>query len=121
MSEKNKLDYVNLDRFHIEMIRKEQRTQKLHTEFSINPHRKLHILPDKPMSRKPPEVIAENSGFIEALHKAQLEPVKKYPMPVTESHEIGWISTPLIPETRHFQRICTDVTKHEEHARRLGN
>ncbi|XP_072245173.1 cilia- and flagella-associated protein 144 [Leuresthes tenuis] len=123
MAEKVQLDYVRQDRFHIDMIRKEQRLQRLHTEFSINPYRKLHILPDKPMSRKPPEVIADSSGFIEVLHRAKLEPIKKYPMPLTESQEIGWMSTPLIQSMSHdkrlnFQRISTDVTKHAEYARR---
>ncbi|XP_061540838.1 protein FAM183A [Phycodurus eques] len=103
----------------VEMIRKEQRQQRLRTEFNINPHRKLHILPDKPMCRKPQEVIPENSDFIEAFHKARQEPTKKYAMPLTESQEIGWVSTALIPTNRsdnrlNFFRHSSDITKHQE-------
>ncbi|XP_057696090.1 protein FAM183A [Corythoichthys intestinalis] len=112
-------DLVHQNAIQVEMIRKEQRQQRLHTEFSINPHRKLHILPDKPMCRKPQEVIPENSDFIEAFHKARQEPTKKYPMPMTESQEIGWVSTALIQTNRNdnrlnFFRHSSDITKHQE-------
>ncbi|XP_034386272.1 protein FAM183A [Cyclopterus lumpus] len=125
MAGKEKLDVVHQNAIHVETIRKEQRQQKLHTKFSINPHRKLHILTDKPMSRKPTEVIAENSDFTKAFHKAHLEPKKKHAMPQTESQEIGWVSTPLIPSNRNdrrlnFYRISTDVTKYKEAALRAN-
>ncbi|XP_061831665.1 cilia- and flagella-associated protein 144 isoform X1 [Nerophis lumbriciformis] len=112
-------DLVHQNAIHVEMIRKEQRQQRLHTEFSINPHRRLHIIPDKPMSRKPKEVISENSDFIEAFHKARQEPTKKYSMPLTESQEIGWVSKPLIPTNRNddrlnFYRRSSDISKHQE-------
>ncbi|XP_029284749.1 cilia- and flagella-associated protein 144 [Cottoperca gobio] len=126
MAGKVKMDLVHQNAIHVETIRKEQRHQKLHTEFSINPHRKLHFLTDKPMSRKTTEVIAENSDFIKAFHKARQEPTKKYAMPQTESHEIGWVSTPLIPSTRidkryNFFRFSTDITRHKESALRSSN
>uniref|UniRef100_A0A3B4WC88 Cilia and flagella associated protein 144 n=1 Tax=Seriola lalandi dorsalis TaxID=1841481 RepID=A0A3B4WC88_SERLL len=105
-----KHDFVHQNAIHVETIRKEQRHQKLHTEFSINPHRKLHVLPDKPLCRKPPEVIAENSDFIEAFHKARQEPTKKYTMPLTESQEIGWMSTPLVRKTC-FDSFLKQITK----------
>ncbi|XP_039985758.1 protein FAM183A [Xiphias gladius] len=126
MAGNDKQDLVHQNAIHVETIRKEQRHRKLHTEFSINPHRKLHVLPDKPMSRKSTEVIAENSGFIEAFHKARQEPTRKYPVPLTESQEIGWVSAPLIPLSRNderfnFYRFSTDVTKHKESALRSSN
>ncbi|XP_029683605.1 cilia- and flagella-associated protein 144 isoform X2 [Takifugu rubripes] len=96
MSGNNKMDLIQQNAIHVETIRKWQKHQKLHTEFSINPHRKLHILPDKPMSRKPAEVVTENSDFIKAFHKAREEPTKKYTAPQTESQEVGWISAPLL-------------------------
>uniref|UniRef100_A0A8D0AL67 Uncharacterized protein n=1 Tax=Sander lucioperca TaxID=283035 RepID=A0A8D0AL67_SANLU len=40
MAGKEKLDLVHQNAIHVETILKEQRQQKLHTEFSINPHRK---------------------------------------------------------------------------------
>ncbi|XP_022052956.1 protein FAM183A isoform X1 [Acanthochromis polyacanthus] len=126
MAGKQKLDLVHQNQIHVETIKKEQRLQKLHTEFSINPYRKLHILPDKPMSRKPTEVIEENLDFLKAFHKAREEPTKKYSKPLTESQEIGWMSTALIPSNRrdtrcNFYRFRTDVTKHQEFAQKASN
>uniref|UniRef100_A0A3Q3VLD0 Uncharacterized protein n=1 Tax=Mola mola TaxID=94237 RepID=A0A3Q3VLD0_MOLML len=101
MAGKDRLDFVHQNAIHVETIRKAQRHQKLHTEFSINPHRK----PD----------------FIKAFHKARQEPTKKYAVPQTESQEIGWISTPLVVTDRsdrrlNFYRFSSDVTIHTEHA-----
>ncbi|XP_053178783.1 protein FAM183A [Scomber japonicus] len=126
MAGREKIDVVHQNAIHIETIRKEQRHQKLHTEFSINPFRKLNVLPDKPMSRKPSEMIAENLDFINAFHEARQEPTKKYTMPMTESQEIGWVSTALVPSTRHdkrfnYYRYSTDVTKHKESALRASS
>ncbi|XP_045906450.1 protein FAM183A [Micropterus dolomieu] len=126
MAANEKRDLVHQNAIHVETIRKEQRHQKLHTEFSINPYRKLHVLPDKPMSRKPTEVIADNTDFIEAFHKARQEPTKKYKMPQTENQEIGWVSTPLIPSNRsdkrfNFYRVISDITGHKESALRSSN
>ncbi|XP_062252042.1 protein FAM183A [Platichthys flesus] len=121
-----KLTPVQLNAIYLEKIGKEQRHQRLHTEFSINPHKRLHVLTDKPMSRKPTELIEEDSAFIEAFHKARLEPTKKYSMPLTESQEIGWVSDPLIPsncqdQRFNFHRASTDVTRHTESALRKYN
>ncbi|XP_041863042.1 protein FAM183A [Melanotaenia boesemani] len=121
MTEREKVNFVHQDKIHIEMIKKEERLLKLHTEFSINPFRKLHIMADKPMSKKPLEMIAETADFREAFHKAHMEPTKKYPVPLTESQEIGWFSTLLTPLSHHdngfnFHRITTDVTFHGKHA-----
>ncbi|XP_030583269.1 cilia- and flagella-associated protein 144 [Archocentrus centrarchus] len=126
MADKDKLDLVHQDAIHTERVQKEQRHQKLHTEFSINPYRKLHILPDKPMCRRPTEVIPEHADFIKAFHKAHEVPTKKYSVPLTESQEIGWVSTPLVPEARcdtryNFFRFMTDVTKHQEFAQQTKN
>ncbi|XP_031139827.1 protein FAM183A [Sander lucioperca] len=126
MAGKEKLDLVHQNAIHVETILKEQRQQKLHTEFSINPHRKLHVLSDKPMSRKPKEDVAESSEFIEAFHRARQEPTKKYAVPQTESQEIGWVATPLIPSNRNdkrfnFYRFSSDVTKHKESALRSSH
>ncbi|XP_047444080.1 protein FAM183A [Mugil cephalus] len=126
MADREKVDLVHQSAIHAETIRKEQRLQKLHTEFSINPFRKLHVLPDKPLCSKPREEIPVDSEFIKAFHKAREEPTKKYPAPLTESQEIGWLSTQLVPSnTRdprfNFFRYTTDVTKHKEFAQRASN
>ncbi|KAK9519613.1 hypothetical protein VZT92_022329 [Zoarces viviparus] len=121
MAGKEKPNMVHQNAIHVETIRKEQTHQKLHTEFGINPYRKFHVPADNPMSRmsrKPTEAIADNSAFIEAFHKAKLEPNKKYSMPQTTSQEIGWLSTPLIPSNLYdkrlnFHRRSTAITKQE--------
>lgn len=40
MAGKDRLDFVHQNAILVETIRKSQKYQKLHTEFSINPHRK---------------------------------------------------------------------------------
>uniref|UniRef100_A0A3P9HBW4 Family with sequence similarity 183 member A n=2 Tax=Oryzias latipes TaxID=8090 RepID=A0A3P9HBW4_ORYLA len=100
MAEKEKPSVVAQDAIHIERIKKEEKLLKQHTKFHINPFRKLHILPDKPMSRRPPEEVSENSDFIKELHRAYLVPKKKYSTPQTESQEIGWESSPLVNKTK---------------------
>nr|XP_020458464.1 protein FAM183A [Monopterus albus] len=126
MTGKQTRDFIQQNAIHVEMIRKEQRHHRLHTEFSINPHRKLHVLADKPMSRNSEEVIEENSDFIKAFHNARQEPTKKYTSPVTESQELGWLSASLIPSNRddrrfNFYRCSTDITKYKESALRSSN
>ncbi|XP_033821603.1 protein FAM183A [Periophthalmus magnuspinnatus] len=118
-------DLVQQNAIHIETVKKERRHHRLVTEFSLNPRVKLHVLPDKPMSRKPAEVVTEDADFIRAFHKAREEPTKKYSTPQTESQEIGWVSTPLTIADRsdrrfNFNRLSTDVTKHKELALRKG-
>ncbi|XP_068175536.1 cilia- and flagella-associated protein 144 isoform X2 [Antennarius striatus] len=126
MAGNKQLDLVHQNAIHVEMIRKEQRYQKLHTEFSINPHRKLHILADKPMASVVWNKISSfPANFIDAFHEGRQEPTKKYKTPQTESQEVGWISTPLIPSNRsdsrlNFNRISSDVTKHQESALQRG-
>lgn len=36
------------------------------------------------------------AAFLEAYRRARLEPNKKYPLPLTESQEIGWFSNELV-------------------------
>ncbi|XP_053271494.1 protein FAM183A [Pleuronectes platessa] len=96
---------VHQDAIHQETIRKEQRHQMLYTKFTINPLKKLHVLSDKPTVSKPKETIEKSSELIEAFHFARQVPSKKYPEPVTESHEIGWSTEPLIPSDRFDRRF----------------
>uniref|UniRef100_UPI0037E7775C cilia- and flagella-associated protein 144 n=1 Tax=Semicossyphus pulcher TaxID=241346 RepID=UPI0037E7775C len=126
MAGNDKRDMVHQSAILVETIKKEQRHMKLHTEFGINPYRKLHFLPDKPLCRKPPEVLTDNTDYMEAFHKARQVPTKKYSMPQTESQEIGWWSAPLVPSKRddrrfNFNRVGTDITKHKESALRSSN
>lgn len=42
------------------------------------------------------------AAFLRIIHGAHLEPTKKYTHPMTESQEIGWISSPLVKQQYLF-------------------
>ena len=48
-----------------------------------------------------------------SLLDARKAPVDKYPYPLTEAQEIGWVSRPLIPQKAefNFSLVTSDVTK----------
>ncbi|CAL8349431.1 cilia- and flagella-associated protein 144 [Gadus morhua] len=122
--EKTPLDVVHQNAIHVETIQKEQRTQKLYTEFNINPYKKLHVLTDKPTVGGEEMEAVEDHSFIQAHHHAWLEPTRKYPHPQTESQEIGWFSKPLIISDRSDRRLSfprqnTEITKYMDAAWRL--
>uniref|UniRef100_A0A4W5MU54 Cilia and flagella associated protein 144 n=1 Tax=Hucho hucho TaxID=62062 RepID=A0A4W5MU54_9TELE len=119
--ENDPADIVNQNAIHIETIKKENRSQKVYTLFSINPYKRLHILTNKPMTvleKKP------KPAFLRTIHMACLEPTKKYTHPQTESQEIGWISRPLIVSDRSDRRVNwsrqnSEITKYMDAAWRL--
>ncbi|KAI4883342.1 hypothetical protein NFI96_011190 [Prochilodus magdalenae] len=122
--EKEPVDIVHQNAIHVETILKERRSQKLYTKFSINPFKKLHVLTDNPMSRTTHEEAKEDPAFLKIIHGACSEPTKKYTHPMTESQEIGWISTPLIASDRtdrrlNFPRQNSEITKYMDAAWRL--
>ncbi|XP_060774453.1 protein FAM183A [Neoarius graeffei] len=122
--QKEPVDIVHQNAIRVETILKEQQCQKLYTEFTINPFKKLHVLPDKPMGRKMHEEVDEDPAFLKLIHGAYSEPTKKYTRPMTESQEIGWISTPLITSDRtdrrlNFPRQNSEITKYMDAAWRL--
>ncbi|CAJ1061072.1 protein FAM183A [Xyrichtys novacula] len=118
MAEKKKEtpNMVHENTIFIETVKKELRHLKLQTEVSFNPYRKVHLLPDKPMARKQPEILVDTTEYIEAYRRIHQEPSKKYPEPLTESQKIGWWASQLTPQKRsdrlYFPRVCTDVTRH---------
>ncbi|XP_023650150.1 cilia- and flagella-associated protein 144 [Paramormyrops kingsleyae] len=118
------VDAVHQNAIRVETIRKELRCQKLYTEFRINPYTKFHPLTDKPMGRKTDNDEEGDRAFLEVIHRGQMEPRKKYTQPMTESQEIGWISTPLIISDRsdrrlNFPRQQSEITKFMDAAWRL--
>ncbi|MEE6495080.1 hypothetical protein FKM82_001946 [Ascaphus truei] len=122
--EKAPRDEVMLNALHRETIRKEQVSQKLVTEYRINPYHKVHALTGKPMSWHDNQNEAADENFLKIIHHAALEPTKKYTEPQTTSQEIGWITTPLINIDRtdrrlHFPRQNTEITTYMETAWRL--
>ncbi|XP_010870653.1 protein FAM183A [Esox lucius] len=122
-SKKDPVDIVHQNAIHVETIKKENRSQKLYTNFSINPFKTLHVFTDKPTTGYTHDNV-EDPAFIKALHDARLEPTKKYAYPQTESQEIGWISTPLIVSDRSDRRVNwprqnSEITKYMDAAWRL--
>ncbi|XP_066522333.1 protein FAM183A isoform X1 [Hoplias malabaricus] len=108
--EKEPVDVVHQTAIHVETIMKERRSQKLYTTFSINPFKKLHVLADNPMARTTQEQAEEDPTFLNIIHGARIEPTKKYTHPMTESQEIGWISTPLTRCYSSKRGKCISIT-----------
>uniref|UniRef100_A0A674DVR0 Cilia and flagella associated protein 144 n=1 Tax=Salmo trutta TaxID=8032 RepID=A0A674DVR0_SALTR len=106
--EKDPADIVNQNAIHIETIKKENRSQKVFTLFSvwINVNEEFHD---------------EQPLFLIFFH---FSPTKKYTHPQTESQEIGWISRPLIVPDRSDRRLNwsrqnSEITKYMDAAWRL--
>ncbi|XP_061859758.1 cilia- and flagella-associated protein 144-like [Colius striatus] len=114
--EKEPLDAVRLDRLLCERVRKELQCQTLHTRFDVNPLRRVHTIARKPMSWHDAVEEPADDKFLNLIHHAALEPTKKYSEPQTESQEVGWNTTPLVPVDRtdrrlHFPHRRTEITK----------
>ncbi|XP_011428758.1 protein FAM183B-like [Crassostrea angulata] len=122
--EKDPLNFVHQNAILCETITKEQRHQKLYTNYSVNPFKKIHVITGKPNSRHDTEEGEEDSHFKNVIKRANQEPVKKYVYPQTESQEIGWITKPLIDSDRsdrrlNFYRQNTPITKYMDAAWRV--
>ncbi|KAG8547785.1 hypothetical protein GDO81_027499 [Engystomops pustulosus] len=131
--EKPPRDEVSLNAIHRETIRKENRSQKLVTEYSINPHRKsnvscshlcVHAVTGKPMAWHENQAESADENFLTIIHHTALEPTKKYTEPQTTSQEIGWMTQPLISVDRTDRRLNhhrhkTEITTYMEAAWRM--
>ncbi|XP_077306788.1 cilia- and flagella-associated protein 144 [Lithobates pipiens] len=114
-------DEVTQNAIHRETIRKENRCQRLVTEFTINPFHQIHAVTGKPMARHDNQNEVADANFLKIFHHNALEPTKKYTEPQTTSQEIGWITQPLISIDRtdrrlHHQRQKTEITTYMEAA-----
>ncbi|XP_066453988.1 cilia- and flagella-associated protein 144 [Eleutherodactylus coqui] len=117
-------DEVSLNAIHRETIRKERRSQRLVTEYRINPQHRVHAVTGKPMAWHDNQEEAADESFLNIIHHAALEPTKKYSEPQTTSQEIGWMTRPLISmdwTDRRLQhhRQKTEITAYMETAQRL--
>ncbi|KAK1340087.1 hypothetical protein QTO34_018651 [Cnephaeus nilssonii] len=103
--EKVMLDEVRQNQILRELFLKELRTQKLYTEYHVNPLRK--------------------DRFLKLIHHAAQGPRKKYPETQTESQEYGWFSEPLVNPERddarlnHF-KVYNDITLYKAKMWSLG-
>ncbi|XP_074859278.1 cilia- and flagella-associated protein 144 isoform X2 [Carettochelys insculpta] len=98
-------DLVHQNQIFCETVRKELRCQKLHTEYGVNPLKRVHTITRKPMS------------WHDNIEEPADEPTKKYTEPQTENQEVGWNTTPLISVDRTDRRLCfpsrnTEITKY---------
>ena len=120
--EKDPLNFVHQNAILCETIHKQNRHQKLYTEYSINPFKKMYTVTGKVNSRYDNEGEGqEDPHFREVIKRANEEPVKKYIVPQTEAQEIGWINKLLIETDKsdrrlNFPRENTAITKYMDAA-----
>uniref|UniRef100_A0A8C0QF79 Family with sequence similarity 183 member A n=2 Tax=Canis lupus familiaris TaxID=9615 RepID=A0A8C0QF79_CANLF len=118
-------DEVHQNQILREVYLKELRTQKLSTEYHVNPLRKIHTITRKPMSWHENLEEPADARFLNLIHHAAQGPRKKYPDTQTESQEIGWDSEPLVSPERddrrlnHF-RVHSDITLYKAKVWSLG-
>ncbi|KAK0064923.1 cilia- and flagella-associated protein 144-like [Biomphalaria glabrata] len=120
-TEKEPVNAVHQNSILCETIAKENRCQKIYTNYGINPFRKIHVIAGKPNSQHDTAEGEEDVHFQDIIRRAHQEPVKKYPFPQTESQEYGWISHPLIEHDRtdrrlNFYRHNSSITKYMDKA-----
>ncbi|XP_059156524.1 cilia- and flagella-associated protein 144-like [Physella acuta] len=120
-AEKEPVNPVHQNSILCETIAKENRCQKLYTNYGINPFRKIHVIAGKPNSMHDTAEGEEDDHFRQVIKRANQEPVKKYAFPQTESQEYGWISRPLIEHEKsdrrlNFHRHCSSITKYMDKA-----
>ncbi|KAM7098478.1 cilia- and flagella-associated protein 144 isoform 2-T2 [Molossus nigricans] len=123
--EKEMPDEVHQNQILRELYLKELRTQKLYTQYHVNPLRKVHTITRKPMSWHDNLEEPADDKFLNLIHHAAQGPRKKYPETQTESQEIGWYSEPLVNPERddyrlnHF-RVYNDITLYKAKMWSLG-
>ncbi|CAF0891061.1 unnamed protein product [Didymodactylos carnosus] len=103
---------VHQEAILVETIKKELRQQKLFTNYSVNPFKKSEALTPKP-NVYPDENEGEDSSFIDIIHRANLEPEKKYSQPQTTAQEVGWYHEPLLKINRSDARLNFPMIRSE--------
>ncbi|GFO41508.1 protein fam183a-like [Plakobranchus ocellatus] len=119
--EKDPVNFVHQNSILCETITKENRCQKIFTNYGINPFKKIHVLAGKPNSTHDTAEGEEDSHFLKVIERANQEPVKKYSFPQTEAQEYGWISRPLVEHDVGDKRLCfhrqnSSITKYMDAA-----
>ncbi|XP_012504393.1 PREDICTED: protein FAM183A [Propithecus coquereli] len=103
--EKGVTDEVHQNEILRELYLKELRTQKLYTQYHVNPLRKVHTITRKPMSWHDNLEEPADARFLNLIHHAIQGPKMKYPETQTENQEIGWDPEPLVNPERHDHRL----------------
>ncbi|XP_076440623.1 cilia- and flagella-associated protein 144-like [Babylonia areolata] len=112
--EKEPKNMVHQNAILCETVTKENRHQKLYTNYSINPFKEFYVIAGKP--NQAVEDGEEDNHFLQVIKRANQEPVRKYDRPQTEAQEVGWITKPLIQSDRgdtrlNFFRQNSPITK----------
>ena len=103
--DKKEINIVDQNAIWRETIRKENRCQKLYTQYHINPYKPSNqvsgkffykigksekkIFLGKPNSRHDAADGEEDAEFLNIIHKVRVEPRKKYSEPITETQVKG--------------------------------
>lgn len=114
--EKEPTNIVHQSAIFCETVRKEQRHQKLYTNYGLNPYKKVHAVTGKPHSLHDSGDGKEDELFKLTYKRAQQVPQEKCEYPVTEAQEIGWYTAPLVDQQRNDPRLYhpknhSEVTK----------
>ena len=100
--DKKEINIVDQNAIWRETIRKENRCQKLYTQYHINPYKpsnqvsgnffwqnpkvfRLKLFKGKPNSQHDKADGEEDAEFLNIIHKVRVEPRKKYSEPITET------------------------------------
>eukprot|EP00462_Mataza_sp_D1_P002957 CAMPEP_0175102340 /NCGR_PEP_ID=MMETSP0086_2-20121207/8378_1 /TAXON_ID=136419 /ORGANISM="Unknown Unknown, Strain D1" /LENGTH=144 /DNA_ID=CAMNT_0016377131 /DNA_START=25 /DNA_END=459 /DNA_ORIENTATION=- len=117
-----KIDPVSRNAIWREHVKKEERSQVLRLDFTMNP-KTMYGLTDKPNKATwKPKNHGENEHEIadvtRALAEAELPPKQRYHWPQTSSMEIGWMTDPLLEREKGDQWthgiVSCDITKYAE-------
>ncbi|XP_066915244.1 cilia- and flagella-associated protein 144-like [Clytia hemisphaerica] len=110
------VNYVHQTAINLETIKKEQKNQKIYTNYSINPFKKMYTLSGKPNSLHDSADGEEDDDFLQVIKRANQTPVEKFEFPQTEAQEIGWCTKPLIVQPKddarlHHPKKHSEITK----------
>nr|XP_001089909.4 protein FAM183A isoform X1 [Macaca mulatta] len=119
-------DEIHQNQILRELYHKELRTQKLYTQYHVNPLRKIHTITRKPMSWHDNLEEPADARFLNLIHHTAQGPKKKYPETQTENQEVGWDLEPLVNPERHDRRlnhfrVCSDITLYKAKTWGLGD
>ncbi|KAK2509286.1 hypothetical protein MC885_016576 [Smutsia gigantea] len=101
-------DEVHQNQILRELYLKELRTQKLYTQYHVNPLRKVHTITRKPMSWHDQLEEPEDDRFLNLIHHAAQGPRKKYVNPERDDRRLN-----------HF-RVYSDITLYKAKLWSLG-
>ncbi|XP_047122757.1 cilia- and flagella-associated protein 144 [Hydra vulgaris] len=107
------VNYVHQNAILCETIKKEQKNEKLYTNFSVS---KVYALTGKPNCTHDLENEEVDSRFLNIIKQTNQTPPQKLDYPQTEAQEIGWCTKPLIEPlltdySLHHPKKHTEITK----------